>query len=186
MVISDYIPRLYNSNVEMQAIMSSEQTEFEDSLKISLDNCLKDTMAVQATDKGIAQYEKLLGIISNPTEESLDFRRQRVLNRLISQIPFTERYLENYLNNFLGEHNWRYEINYADYTLTIYSLIPGQLWYNELVLFLTNIIPVNIDWRVELFTASWDAVRGTFDTWGTIYDEQMTWQDVLDGEWTTT
>ena len=186
MKVSDYVPKLYNNNVEMNNIISTEEVEFENSLKISVDNSFKDTFACNATEKGISQYEKLLNIISDTNNESLEFRRQRIINRLVSKIPFTERYLIDYLNNLLGENNWDYEIDYNNYTLVVSSLIPGRLWYNELVLFLTNIVPVNIDWSIELFTASWDAVLGHFPTWDSIYTQEMTWQDILDGEWTRT
>lgn len=185
MKVSDYVPRLYENNIEMTNIISTEEVEFENNLKPFVDNCFNDTIPIKATEKGISQYEKILNIIANPTDESLEFRRERIINRLISRIPFTEKYLIDYLDNLLGKDNWSYTINYSTYTLIIRSLIPGRLWYNELVLFLNNIVPVNIDWTIQLFTASWDAVNSHFSTWNSIYTEEMTWQDILDGEWST-
>lgn len=183
MKISDYMPDLYKKNLEMNNIIDSEEIEFEENLKLNIENEFNDTFPIKATEKGIQKYEKILNIVSNTNDESLEFRRQRVINRLVSSIPFTEKYLINYLDNMLGEGNWTYTIDYNDYTLLIQSLIPGKLWYNELILFLQRILPVNIEWTVQLYAASWNAVENHFGNWLNLYRANLTWQEVMDGEW---
>lgn len=184
MKISDYLPDIYVKNREMQNIINSEEDELEDRLKLNIENSFKDTFAKVATETGIAKFEKILNIESDTTTETLDFRRKRVLNRLISQAPFTETYFINRMNEMLGEGNWSYELNYNTYTLTINSMKPGNAWYREVLDFLDKTIPCNISYEVIIFAASWEQVYENFNTWQDVYNSNMTWQEVMDGEWT--
>lgn len=126
MKISDYLPNLYLKNREMNNIINSEEVELENGLKLDIENSFKDTFAKVATENGIAKFEKMLNIESDETTETIDFRRKRIINRLVNQAPFTERYFINRMNEMLGEENWNYEINYNNYTLTINSMKPRK------------------------------------------------------------
>lgn len=180
MKVSNYVPDLYKNNLEMNNLINSEEIEFETNLKPNIDNAFKDTFAVVATEKGIENFEELFDIKPND-DDALTLRRQRVLNRLIRQIPFTETFMKNKLNEILGVGNWTYTIDYNTYKLTINSIIPGRTWYIELVNFLDVIIPCNIDYEVIVYSASWDLVRNNFATWNDLTN--MTWQQVMDAEW---
>lgn len=183
MKISDYMPNFYKNNIEMNNIIYSEEDELENNLKSSIDNSFNDTFPIRLTINGIRKYEKILNIVSDESSESLEFRKERILGRLISKIPFTERYLSNYLDNLLGASNWSYTIDYNNYTLDIQSLIPGKLWYAELINFLSNVIPANIVWTVTIYSATWNAVNNHFNNWNEINNSNMTWQELMDGEW---
>lgn len=126
MQVSDYLPKLYNNNKEMQNLVSTEEYEFENNLKLNIENSFKDTFALKATETGISNFEKILGIRSDETTETLEFRRRRILSRLISSIPFTETFLKNRLDSMLGEGNWEYTLSYSTYTLTINSIQPRK------------------------------------------------------------
>jgi hypothetical protein len=177
------MPDLYKNNLEMLNIINSEEAELEDNLKPNIENSFKNTFILTANLKGIEQYEKLFDIQPDALNESEEFRKARVLNRLITQIPYTERYLTQKLNEMLGEGTWNYEINYNDYTLVITSIIPGRAWLNELNNFLKRIIPCNISYSVEIYSATWSLIKDNFSTWKAIYDENMTWQELMDAEW---
>ena len=92
MKISDYLPNLYNNNLEMNNIIITEEYELENNLKPSIDNSFLYIFISTANEKGISQYEELFGIKPNPAIETLEFRKERVISRLISKIPFSERY----------------------------------------------------------------------------------------------
>lgn len=126
MQVSDYLPKFYENNREMQNLVDSEEYEFEHNLKLDIDNSFKDTFALAATETGINNFEKMLGIRSDETTETSEFRRRRILSRLISSIPFTETFLKNRLDSMLGEGNWEYTISYSTYTLTINSIQPRK------------------------------------------------------------
>lgn len=183
MKISDYIPNLYNNNKEMHNIIYSEEQELENRLKPGIENSFKDTFANVATEKGLEKFENILGIKVDKNEDTITFRRERVISRLVSSIPFTEKYLQNQLNIFLGEGNWNYTIDYNNYSIVINSLIPGNAWYKELLDFLDRTIPCNMTWIVNIYSATWAQVYEKFNTWQDVYDTGMTWEEVMDGEW---
>lgn len=181
MKISNYLPNLYKNNVEMNNIIYSEEQEFENRIKQDINNRFNDTFAIKATEKGISKFETLLGIKSDSIKESINFRRTRIINRLVSSIPFTETFLINQLDNILGKGNWSYNIDYNNYTLDVYSLLPGDEWYQELLSFFTRIVPCNIQWKVTIYSATWNQVLNKFETWNDI--SNMTWEEVMNGEW---
>lgn len=181
MKISDLVPNLYKNNLEMYNIIMSEEKELETNLKKNIDNSFLDTFASQATENGISKFEQLFNIKPNPYTETLQFRRERIMNRLVSALPYTEKFLINKLNSMLGEGNWNYEINYNTYTLKIYSLRPGKGWYNELLNFLKQVVPCNIEWSVTVYAATWGIIKDSFTSWNAI--KEMTWQELMDAEW---
>lgn len=195
MNLRKYLPQIYNDNAEMNAIMVSEDKELIE-LKAYIRKSFNDNFIKTATETGVANYENILNIIPDLTTEDLQFRKERVLNRLISHIPFTERYLQAKLDIIIGRNtnsdftpynqdntNWYYIINYNNYTLDIYITQPGRSWLRELEYFCENTIPCNIDWHIHVFHATWKAVKEYYDTWGDVNDDNATWQDVLDGSW---
>lgn len=126
MRVRDYMPLLYEQNVEMNAIMDSETEEFENGLKLKIDTSFNNTFIKNADEQGISNYENILNIKSNPADESIEFRRERVINRLTTSIPFSETFMINRLNEILGEGQWNYTLDYNDYTLTIRTLVPRK------------------------------------------------------------
>ena len=183
MKVSDYVPNLYKNNLEMYNIIDSEEKEFENNLKKDIDNSFKNTNITQANLKGIAQYEKLFNIQPDIYNETEEFRRQRVINRLLNQIPYTENYLKAKLNEILGEGTWTYTINYNNYTLVINSIIPGRAWLRELNDFLKRIIPCNINYSVVIYSATWSLITDNFNTWQDVYDANLTWEELMNAEW---
>lgn len=183
MKINNLVPKLYNNNVEMNAIINSEAKEFEQIAELQIQTNFENTFIKIADEEGITRFEKLFNIVANPQTENLEFRRQRLWNRLNTSPIYTERYLQNKLNELLGQNNWRYDIVYNDYTLDIYSLRPGKIWLNELKALLQKIMPCNILWTIHIYSITWQAVYDNVDTWQDLYDLNLTWQEVMEGEW---
>lgn len=183
MKLHNYLPQIYDNNLEMQAIIDVEEQEFEDNLKPNIDNAFQDTFIVTATEEGVERYEEIFSIVPDVNTEDLAFRKERILNRLVSQIPFTEEYLQQKLDVIIGLGQWNYDIDYGDYTLDIYITTPGRSWLNELIYLCESIIPCNIDWEIHIYAATWQAVKEHFTTWQAVMDRCSTWQDVMDGEW---
>lgn len=183
MKINNLVPKLYNNNVEMNAIINTEKKEFEEILDIEIRTDFDNTFIKIADENGITRFEKLFNIVANPETEDLEFRRQRLWNRLNTSPIYTEKYLQTKLDDILKPGNWRYDISYNDYTLDIYSLRPGKIWLNELVALLKKIMPCNILWTIHIYSITWQAVFENVNTWQDLYDLNITWQEVMEGEW---
>lgn len=80
---------------------------------------IRDNMFVQTCDAStIALYEQLFGITPQPGD-TLEARRNRVLNRLSMVVPFTERYLRSRLDEMYGAGNYTLTIDPTTSTATM-------------------------------------------------------------------
>ena len=96
-----------------------------------------DNLFVQTCDaETIATYEELFGIVPQPGD-TLEARRNRILNRLSMVVPFSERYLRTRLDEMYGAGNYTLTIDSQTLTATmsINSFISQgielfcDLWY---------------------------------------------------------
>ena len=183
MQIDKFVPYIYDKNTEIKALISAEKKEFQQVFEAKIQTDFKNTFIATADLAGIERFELMLGIQADPTTEDIEFRRQRLWNRLNSNPLYTERFLQGKLDEIIGKDIWYYEINYNNYTLDIYITRPGKQWLNELRVFLTKIMPCNIVWTIHIYNLTWQAVFDNIDTWQDIYDLNITWQEVMEGEW---
>lgn len=100
-------------------------------------NQLLDNLFVQTCDAAtIALYEQLFGIVPQPGD-TLEARRNRIMNRLSMVVPFTERYLRARLDEMYGAGNYTLTIDPTTSTATmeIHDFISQgielfcDLWY---------------------------------------------------------
>ena len=172
--------RIWDENADIDAIIRAIQPEL-DALSGSLGQNFYNTFPFVADEGGILRWETMLGIVADPPSEPLDFRRGRVLNRLASTLPYTERMLHSIMDNIIGIGHWNYALDYRSYQLDITALRPGNAWLGEMELTLRRIIPANMLFYLHLFFANWERVRDDFASWGDIYEASKTWQDVMEG-----
>ena len=172
--------RIYTDNIDMAAILDAVQPEFSAGYT-RLAASFADTFAKTATPAGILRWEHVLGISADPATEPLEFRRGRILNRLASNAPFTERALHGIMDNIMGVDGWSYALDYRNYRLDITSLLPGRNWLREMEDTLGKIIPANLEFQLHIYYASWESVHEDFSSWGEIYDSGRTWLDIMEG-----
>ena len=99
---------------------------------------IRDNMFIQTCDAStIALYEQLFGITPQPGD-TLEARRNRVLNRLSMVVPFTERYLRARLDEMYGAGNYTLTVDptTSSATMAINDFISQgielfcDLWYH--------------------------------------------------------
>ena len=97
-----------------------------------------NNMFVQTCDaETIAMYEELFNITPQPGD-TLEARRNRVLNRLSMVVPFTERFLRSRLDEMYGAGNYTLTVDATTETATmeIHQFISQgielflDLWYS--------------------------------------------------------
>lgn len=179
-MVKDFVPYIYENNAEMKAIINAQQIEF-DVLNTRIQNAFNNNFVALTNSEGILLWENLLGITADPSIESPQFRRERILNRLISNTPFTERALQDIMNNIMGEEAWSYTLDYVNYALEILSLIPGNNWIREMRETLAKIIPANIVWTLNMYTINWGAIMSNYANWDEVYKTSKTWQELMEG-----
>ena len=107
-------------------------------------NLEDNQFVLTANEYGIEQYESMLDIIPNPETESLQFRRDRIINRLSMTPPFTFRFLKKKLDGIIGVGRWNAYLDFSTYTLYVESSASNQVWFEEIIITMNNLKPANI------------------------------------------
>ena len=141
--LGSFVPHIYKDVTEMDAIIDAEQIQLS-SAQTEASQAFANTFVLTANYEGIEMFEMMLGIIADPTTESMEFRRQRVLNRITLSPPFTLRFLKRRLDDIIGKDAWDAHVDFNNYTLYIESSALNQNWYQELEFTINQIKPCNI------------------------------------------
>lgn len=119
------LPPWYREVLDYQELCRTETAQFEtlaDEIIGVADNFFFQTM-----DEGaVSMWEQVFQIVPNPSTESLDFRRARVLNRITTRPPYTLGFLYQKLDELIGPGEWTVTVDYPNYTLYIESAAQNQ------------------------------------------------------------
>ncbi|MDU2591721.1 MAG: putative phage tail protein [Paeniclostridium sordellii] len=140
--IKSYFPPLYNDILEIDTLVKIENDLFEN-LNSEFEKAIKNEYVITADKETIKKYETLLRI-NDGDDKELSFRRQRILNRLAMNMPFTLRALKQKLDELIGKGNYNIFINPGKFTLYIESKILNQTWFNETYITINKMKPANI------------------------------------------
>ena len=140
---SSYVPQIYKGFTEMEDLIAVEDNIL-DAAENEKKNLEDNQYVLTANEYGIEQYEDMLDIIPNPAVETLQFRRDRIVNRLSMTPPFTFRFLKKKLDEIIGVGKWKAYIDFSTYTLYVESSANNQIWFEEILITMTNLKPANI------------------------------------------
>lgn len=150
--LSSFLPTVYDGIVEMDDIMRAEEQEIGIARR-ELYSAFANTFVLTADESGVIMFEKMLNIIANPQTEDLEFRRQRLINRLSMSPPFTFRFLKQKLDEIIGVGGWKAYIDHDNYTLYVESSATNQSWYSEMEFTISRLKPCNMVFISVPFTA---------------------------------
>lgn len=139
----ELFPSVYNGVLEISALSETDDVLLDQALA-KLERAQLNQFILTADEETISVYEKMFSILANPTTETLQFRRERILNRMSLQPPFTMRWLQNKLDGIIGVGKWNAYVDYANRTLYIESFVVNQRWFNELRITINRIKPCNL------------------------------------------
>ncbi|HAT4309265.1 TPA: DUF2313 domain-containing protein [Clostridium perfringens] len=140
--IKPYFPSLYNNILEIDNLVKVENNLFEN-LNSEFDKAIRNEYVVTADKETIKRYETLLRITDGDDKE-LSFRRQRILNRLAMNMPFTIKALKQKLDELIGKGNYNVFVDPDRFTLYVESKILNQVWFNETYITIHKMKPANI------------------------------------------
>ena len=139
----ELFPSVYNGVLEISVLSETDDVLLDHALA-KLERTQLNQFILTADEETISVYEKMFSILANPTTETLQFRRERILNRMSLQPPFTMRWLQNKLDGIIGVGKWNAYVDYANRTLYIESFVVNQQWFNELRITINRIKPCNL------------------------------------------
>lgn len=133
----------YREVDDYQEICQTEQAQFE--ILAGYINAVAQNFFFQTMDESsVSQWEQAIGITPNLQTEDLQFRRDRVLNRISTKPPFTLGFLYQKLDSLLGAGNYEIEVDYPNYTLYVKSSAQNQLYAQEISFTINTIKPCHI------------------------------------------
>lgn len=142
--LAKYYPIIYKDVLETDHLVSTENELFDelDSLTLEVE---QNQFILTANARGLTIYENMLNIIANPQSDTIQFRRERIINRLSTIAPFTIRELRNKLDQLLGKDNYIIDLVHQEYKLNITTYIGVYGKLDELIRTLFVMIPVNLE-----------------------------------------
>lgn len=141
--LCQYWPEWFRRILDFQALCKTEGEELRAmaaAMGIVHQNLFVQTMDEDTT----AEWEAILHIVPNPVTETLEFRRDRVRNRLSLRPPFTLTFLYQRLDALFGPGNWEVEVDYPNYTLYIEAAVEDQQYFSEMSVTMDIIKPCHI------------------------------------------
>lgn len=148
-----YLPPWFRRILDFQEICKTESAQME-ALAAAIHG-VADNFFFQTMDEGaVSTWEKIFGIVPNPQTETLDFRRERVLNRVSMQPPFTLGFLYQKLDQIIGKGKYEIHVDYPNYTLYILSSAENQSYATEVSYTVGRIKPAHIVFINQPFVAN--------------------------------
>lgn len=141
--LASFLPHVYDGILEMSSIVDAEDN-IMDTFRTEMSTAFYNTFVLTADEDGIYMFEKMLNIIADPYKEDLEFRRQRLLNRVSMTPPFTFRFLKQKLDDVIGKGSWTAYIDFDKYSIYVESSAENQNWYSEIEFTLNRIKPCNM------------------------------------------
>lgn len=137
-----YLPPFLREYEELRCITDSEYPEVEyvnNGIRLVLSNQFIKTLSAE----GCERWENILHItpLSNDT---LDIRRKRILEKFNAHLPYTKRSVQTKLDAIYGEGNVILSIDYEHYTVN-FDIKPNTLQYcSEIIRWSRIIMPANM------------------------------------------
>lgn len=143
------LPPTVSDLEEMQEIARVESKNFNEARLNIID--IFQTRSIHETNEiGLKLWEKMLKIKPG-ANETLDFRKRRVLSRVQGMQPYTMRYLYKLLGALLGEDGYKVNLDiineHLDVLVKFQNSVSASLqerYYKELSEMLDRVVPLNL------------------------------------------
>jgi len=144
--------KLYGDNREAQNVWRVSQSEL-DSLDDTIMQAIENVRATLADEVGISNWEQVYGITPDLQLDSLEDRRDRILEAKRLQTPFTERWLQQTLFDRTNDDSISAEVDWERLVLTLAYQIPAtenaetffqRRVVRETLLWLRRVVPANL------------------------------------------
>lgn len=137
-------PDIYNENDTMLTVydvLGEQLNDYEDKIYRIFLNCY-----VKYADlEGIRRFEAIFNIIADEINESIEYRRARLINKFATLPPFTKIFLKQMFANIFGEDMFIINIVYDKYRVEIDVQTEIDGLFNETMKDVRQIIPANME-----------------------------------------
>lgn len=141
--IRDYWPDYYDTILDYIKLAETEDAELQ-LIESAINQLFDDQFVLTSGLDAVKRREQILGIQVDPSTESLDFRRKRIINRYSTKPPFTIRYLQGRLDFLVGESRAITSIDVQNFTLFVEVAIEDAALFKEVERTINTIKPANL------------------------------------------
>lgn len=174
--IGRYFPKYYEGILETDELIKVENDIWNNIYNLIV-KAKRNQFIAYADEDGIYAYEQLFQIVSDPTTETLEERRFRLLNRVQTLSYYTMNFLREKLDNLFGVDNYEIQMDYLNRTLYVKSNASNYFVYNETIALIHKIRPANMVFvNVPL-------IPSTVEVGEEIYQQKWWWNYILGGKW---
>lgn len=153
--ISQYWPEYLLKILDFTELAKGEDEEL-DALREEINRLFDDYFVMTSSVEAIKRREEMLGIQADPTTETLDFRKKRIINRYSTKPPFTLEYLQQRLDFLVGKGKGSASVDPQNFILKIAAAIENAGIFKEVERTVYTIKPANMIYQQE--TAIGDGV----------------------------
>ena len=143
-----YLPVLYHGIKEFENLTAAETIEL-DAARVVVGSLLDNQFVLTSDEQAIKRREAILGIKADPSVESLDFRKRRLINRYSSKPPFTVRYLQQRLDYLVGAGRASVAVDVQTFTITVAAHIKDAAVFREVERTVKTSIPANMVYQQQ-------------------------------------
>lgn len=141
--IMRYLPEYYREIEDIKELAATESIEL-DNMEIAIQQLLDDQYVMTASVDAIKRRERMLGIQADPTAESLNFRRRRLINRYSTKPPFTRRWLQQQLDRLVGPGMTIVSVDPQQFILIVTANIENANVFREVIHTVDAVKPANM------------------------------------------
>lgn len=174
--ILPYLPDYYGEVLDFIQLARTEDLEL-DQLEEAVEQLFADQFVETAGLQAIKRRELMLGIQADPAVETLEFRKQRILNRYRTKPPFTVRWLQEQLDRLVGPGMTIVSVDPDRFMLYVTTSIENANVFKEVQYTLQTVKPANMVYQQN--TALHDRI-GLEEH---VASRSVTWNYKLDGSW---
>lgn len=171
-----YLPEEYHDIIDMIELTETETVEIINA-ETAVQKLLDDKFVVSASEQGVRRRERMLGIQADPTTESIEFRRRRLINRYSTKPPFTRKYLQEQLDALVGAGMTIVSIDSQEFILTVTTNIDDAHVFREVIHTIETVKPANMLYQQNTSLISKIGIKEH------IKKQDITWNYKLDGSW---
>lgn len=133
----------YDENLDMLAVYRAQGIDINIADKNSYQNFLNN-FVLYCNLEGIRRWEKLFNILADEAKDSLEYRQQRVLQKLLQVPPYTKIFLEQMLESLFGADKFDLQIDENSYKISIYIETSSDDLYDDTLKNIRIIVPANM------------------------------------------
>lgn len=111
------LPPFLQEIEEYKKICSTEDIEIE-KVDSKINELLNEISVETAESYGLTRYEKIFNI-TNAVDVTTEERRFKIKSKLINQLPFNMKWLDNKLKKLVGEGNYKITLDTDNYKITV-------------------------------------------------------------------